>query len=333
MLVACSGSTTHDGANPSSSVPGHSEARSALARDTTPALTDGEKQKASDAGYALTADLLGKLRTTPAAAGNFAFSPFSISLAMSMPYAGAKGATADEMAKTLHWSMPQDRVAKAFDWTTLELSKRADEGLASAQQKAAGNGDAAQAPSADSFRLHVVNAVWGDQRVSFESPFLDTMAVNYGAGVTLADFVKNFEAERLAINGWVSDETQTRIQNLLPAGALDETTRIVLVNALHLKMPWAEPLTAESAPSSFARADGSKVDATFVGAIRQLSYFEDANVQAVSVLSRRSRARSTVGRSRRSAPASPPRSSTSRCRSSGSTRRRSRSRRRWSHSG
>jgi serpin B len=222
----------------------------------------------------------------PEAKGNFAFSPFSIEVAMSMPYAGAKGATAAEIAKTLHWTLPQAGVAKAYDWATLELGQRADQALAKATAKAnqgSGYGEKVAAPSADSFRLHVVNSIWGDRRLTFESPFLDSMARNYGAGVTLADFVASPDAERLAINAWVSDETQQKIQNLLPQGSIDDSTRLVLVNALHLKMPWSEALYAGSTPSSFTRADGSKVDVTFVGANRDLGYYEDASSIAVSV--------------------------------------------------
>lgn len=283
-LAACSGGSSAD--RDPSPVAGHDQAKSSLARDAAPSLTDAERQSVADGHLALTADLFGKLRTTPEAKGNFAFSPFSIEVAMSMPYAGAKGATASEIAKTLHWTLPQARVAKAYDWATLALGQRADQSLASATKKAnegAGYGEKVDAPSADSFRLHVVNSIWGDRRMTFESPFLDTMARDYGAGVTLADFVASPDAERLAINAWVSDETQQKIQNLLPAGSIDDSTRLVLVNALHLKMPWSDALHAASTPAPFTRADGSKVDVTYVGASRELDYFEDASSIAVRV--------------------------------------------------
>jgi serpin B len=280
--AGCSGSSPADG-NPSP-VAGHDQAKSSLARDTAPSLTDAERQSVAEGHLALTADLVGKLRTTPEAKGNFAFSPFSIEVAMSMPYAGAKGATASEIAKTLHWTLPQAGVAKAYDWATLELAQRADQSLASATKKASeGYGPTVEAPSADSFRLHVVNAIWGDRRMTFESPFLDSMARDYGAGVTLADFVASPDAERLAINAWVSDETQQKIQNLLPAGSIDDSTRLVLVNALHLKMPWSEAMVAASTPAPFILADGSKVDVTYVGTNRELEFYEDASSMTVRV--------------------------------------------------
>lgn len=280
LLVACSSASSPPAEGP---VAGHDQAKSSLARDTAPALTAAETKALGDGSEALTSDLLGKLRATPEAAGNFAFSPFSIQVALSMPYAGAKGETATEIAKTMRWTAPQARVAKSYDFATLELAKRAEQGLASATAKANEGPVKGTPPSAENFRLHVVNSLWGDKRMVFEAPFLDTMATDYGAGVTLADFVADPEAERLAINGWVADETQQKIKDLLPGGSIDASTRLVLVNAIHLKLPWAEELYVESTPSKFTRADGSKVDATFVGKTEAYGYFEDASAQAVRV--------------------------------------------------
>ena len=62
--------------------------------------------------------------------------------------------------------------------------------------------------------------------------FLDVMATDYGAGVTLANFAGAPESERLAINQWVSDETQAKIKDLLPAGSIGADTVTVLVRNL-----------------------------------------------------------------------------------------------------
>jgi serpin B len=259
---------------------GHAEARSALARDAAPALSAAEKQAVAEGSDGFTTALLAQLP----ADGNLAYSPFSVGVALSMLYAGAKGNTATEIAQALRWSVPQPRVAKSYDWLTLELATRAGGALAAAQAKAQSGGPGSTAPDPAAFRLHVVNSLWADQRLRFESPFLDTMAVDYGAGVTLADFVGAPDKERLAINQWVSDETQTRIRDLLPAESIDSDTVLVLVNALHLKLPWAQPLTAASKPAAFTLAGGGKVDATYVtNPSENAGWYEDADVQAVRV--------------------------------------------------
>lgn len=269
-LLACSGSDDTPA--------GRKMARSELARDTAPSLTEGEKKAIADGGFALTSDLLGQLKGD--SGGNLAFSPFSIGVALSMTYVGAKGATADEMAKAMRWTLPKERVSKAFDWSTLELAKRADQALAMATTAAKGSGSTVD-PAA--FRLHVVNSIWADERMKFVPAFLDVMATDYGTGVTLANFSGAPETERLAINQWVSDETQGKIKDLLPGGSIDSNTATVLVNALHLKLPWLEKLDVEPAAKPFTRADASKVDATFVGGTQSMGWFEDDAVQAVRI--------------------------------------------------
>lgn len=270
-LFACSG-------NGADTPAGRKMARSELARDTAPTLTADEKKAIADGGFALTSDLLGQLKGD--SSGNLAFSPFSIGVALSMTYVGAKGATADEMAKAMHWTLPKERVSKAFDWSTLELAKRADAALAMATDAAKGSGSTVD-PAA--FRLHVVNSIWADERMKFVPAFLDVMATDYGTGVTLANFSGAPDTERLAINQWVSDETQEKIKDLLPAGSIDANTATVLVNALHLKLPWLEKLDVEPEAKPFTRADGSKVDATFASGTQAMGWFEDDAVQAVRI--------------------------------------------------
>jgi serpin B len=281
LVTACSSSSSTPSPSPgSTTAPNHGEAKSPLSRDTSPQLADAEKAAFAMGGYAIGADFVTKLQATQGAS-NLAVSPFSIAVAVSMPYAGAKGATATEMASALHWTMPQERVAPVYGWATLELAKRADSAIARVTKDAKAMGETAPDPS--NFRLHVVNSVWADKNVTCAAPFLDTLAVSYGAGVTLADFVKNAEGERLAINQWVSDETQTRIKDLLPAGAIDGSTRMVLVNALHLKLPWADHMTTDSAPSAFTLAGGGTAQATYIRATESYPYYEDTNVTSVRV--------------------------------------------------
>jgi serpin B len=278
-LVACS---SEPGGSPSSN--GHAAASSALARDTAPNVTAAEKAALAASSEGFAARLVGALATESpdALAGNFVFSPVSIATALSMPYAGARGATATQIAQALGWTVPQERVAKSFNGATLGYGARAATALEAARRKAAMDPSSA-APDAASFRLHLVNAVWARQDVTFAAPFLDTLAVDYGAGVTLADFVGNPEGEREAINGWVATETQQKIQNLIPSGSITRDTAVVLVNALHLKLPWPAPLGVEAQPAPFALEGGAPVQARFVGTAGRLPYAEDASAQAVEI--------------------------------------------------
>ena len=92
-----------------------------------------------------------------------------------------------------------------------------------------------QTPSATDYELQVVNSVWGQAGLPWASPFLDILAKSYGTGVYTADFEKDANGALSTINDWVSTETGGRIDPLLPPGTLDSSTRMVIVNAVHLK--------------------------------------------------------------------------------------------------
>ncbi len=150
--------------------------------------------------------------------GNLLFSPFSISEALAMTYAGARGETAQQMAAALHFTLPPERLHPAFNALDQLLNPPA-----SSAQNAADQG----------FKLSVVNALWGQQGFTFQPAFLDILSQDYGAGMRLLDFKDAAEPSRQTINTWVSDQTQQKIQNLLPPGSVQPTTRLVLTNAVY----------------------------------------------------------------------------------------------------
>jgi serpin B len=102
--------------------------------------------------------------------------------------------------------------------------------------------------------------------------------------VYLQDFVTAFEQARQTINAWVSDQTSDKINDLLPTGALDASTRMVLVNAIHLKFPWLNPFDASATmPGAFSRADGTTVMPSFMNQVTTLPFADDGQAQIVSL--------------------------------------------------
>lgn len=196
--------------------------KSELARDTSPAVSEAELATVVADNTAFAVDLFHLVRGTP---GNLFMSPHSISTALAMTYAGANGTTASQMAGALHFSLPPDRLHAALNALDLELASRAQ--LAQGQTIP--------------FRLQTANSMWGQQDWSFQAPFLDTLAVNYGAGLHVQDFQADPEGARETINGWVEDQTNDRIKDLLPEGSIDPLTRLVLTNAIYFSAAWAEP--------------------------------------------------------------------------------------------
>src|SRR5262249_50750690 len=162
-------------------------------------------------------ELYSRLRSEQA--GNLFFSPQSISTALAMTYAGARGDTAAEMARTLHFSLPQDRLSGAY-----------------AELLRAVNGSGADR----AYRLAVANRLWGQQGEPFRDEFLAVMRRDYGAGLGLVDFKRNADAARSEINTWVARETRDKITALIPAGVLNAMTRLVLTNAIYFRGDWAK---------------------------------------------------------------------------------------------
>ncbi len=256
-------------------------ARSQLARDMNPSVTETELANLAKGNTAFALDLLRVVRQDSSVANkNLFMSPTSISLALAMTFAGAEGNTAEEMAKALHFTLPRERLFPAFNALDLALRRRAETALASAQREA----DAASPPKAEDFRLHVVNSIWGDKTIVFEAPFLDTLATSFGAGVYLADFVNAANSERQRINQWVSDETRNRINDLLPDGSVDPSTAATIVNALHLKLPWQKTFTqAATHAGTFVKGDGTPVETPFMVQVAPMNYAETETAVALGI--------------------------------------------------
>ncbi|NMO18746.1 serpin family protein [Pyxidicoccus fallax] len=173
---------------------------------------------------------------------NFFFSPYSITQAFAMTYAGARGNTEAQMAQALRF-VSQDRFHPALNALDLALQDRAE------HPKGKG------APPT----LRVVNALWGQKGRTFEPAFLDTLAVNYGAGMRVVDFSTESESIRSRINDWVKERTEGRIQGLLPEGSVRPDTRLVMANALYFKGAWAVPFNDSGTHGApFRRLDGSE---------------------------------------------------------------------------
>ncbi|MFP2904642.1 serpin family protein [Pyxidicoccus sp. 3LFB2] len=173
---------------------------------------------------------------------NFFFSPYSITQAFAMTYAGARGNTEAQMAQALRF-VSQDRLHPALNALDLALQERAERPVQEGSPPT----------------LRVVNALWGQKGHTFEPAFLDTLAVNYGAGMRVVDFSTEFDSIRSRINDWVKQRTEGRIQGLLPDGSVRPDTRLVMANALYFKGAWAAPFRDNGTASApFHRLDGSE---------------------------------------------------------------------------
>ncbi len=239
--VGCSSDEPKDGAAKIEVV------QSAQQRNLTPTLSPTETDILANGEADFAIDILKQVSSSAEKANDNVFlSPHSISTALAMTYAGARGETAAEMKKALHFDLPDDRIHAGFDYLDLALQSR---------------GKNATGKDAKPFRLNIANSLWGQQGSTFEPAFLDILAVNYGAGVNTVDFIHATEPARLAINGWVESKTENRIKELLRKDVIDDSTRFVLVNTVYFNASWASKFDPNSStPGPFTKLDGSKID-------------------------------------------------------------------------
>jgi serpin B len=208
-------------------------------------------------------------RALKEAQGNLFYSPYSISQALAMTYAGARDTTEKEMAGTLHFTLPQDRLHPAFNSLDQQLKAR---------------GQGAKGKDGKGFRLNIVNAIWGQVGYSFLADYLDLLAQNYGAGLRTLDFRSAPESSRQIINKWVEDQTEQRIRDLIPIGGIDPLTRLVLTNAIYFNAAWANVFEKDlTQPSPFQLLDGSNVDVPMMRQTERLGYAAGEGYQAVSL--------------------------------------------------
>jgi serpin B len=236
------------------------EARSEQPRNTHPAAPETDLAELAAGNNAFAFDLYQALRGE---AGNLFYSPYSVSAALAMTYAGAAGDTASQMAATLHYSLPPDRLHPAFNALDLALT--------------------APAVNTATFTLNLANSVWAQDGFPFEPAFLDTLAVNYGAGLRLVDFITQTEQSRQTINRWVSDETEQKIPELLKPDTLTSYTRLVLANAIYFHGLWLAPFNPGSPEGAFTLLSGEVISVTMMGRRAETLYAAGADYQAVAL--------------------------------------------------
>ncbi len=246
-----------------------SMAQSDEPRVTSPEVSSDDMAALVSGNTAFAFDLYQVLAGTNGEGTNLFYSPYSISVALAMTYAGAEGETEQEMAEAMHVTLPETRLHPVFNALSLALASR---------------GEGTEGKDDKGFRLHVVNAIWGQGGYEFLQPFLDTLARHYGAGLRLLDFKAAPEEARVTINDWVSEQTEGKIEDLIPQGAIDTLTRLVLTNAIYFNAAWATPFKVEMTEDGpFHGLEGESVTVPMMHQTASFGYAEGQGYQAVEL--------------------------------------------------
>jgi serpin B len=263
-LTACAPAParTDDGRGPGQAV------ASSLKRVSAAGARPGDREALVEGNSEFALDLYRRLAEEHGGENLF-YSPYSISLALAMTYAGAGGETEKQMADALHYTLPQDRLHPTFNALDQEL---------------AGRGEGAAGQDGDGFRLNIANAIWGEKSYTFLDAFLDTLARNYGAGLRVLDFAGAPEEARVAINQWVSERTEGKIEELIPRGVISRLTRLVLTNAIYFNAAWSEPFDENrTEDGAFHLLDGGEVTVPMIRQATSYGYAAGKGYQAVEL--------------------------------------------------
>jgi len=205
--------------------------------------------------------LFGEMKTEPGK--NLVCSPFSISAALAMTYAGARNETAVQMSRTMNFARDE-----AFHPGFKQLLDRLD------------------AVADGKIKLNIANGLWAQKDYKFLDPYFRLVKSDYGSELKNVDFTNDAEREktRKEINGWVERETNDRIKDLIGQGDLKSQTRLVLVNAIYFYGDWAEPFKKESTASKdFFLETGTPVNVPFMNNRGRYRYYEDAKIKAIEI--------------------------------------------------
>ena len=224
------------------------------------ALDAADVSSAMNADDALGIDLLGAEAAHNQ--GNLALSPASVAIALQMVATGADGDTATQLAHVLH------------------LPNVAAAGPAG---QAATAGVAADARPG-SVTLHTANTLWTQQGKPLLPGFTNGLTSHFGTAQHTADFAGNADGARQAINQLVATQTEGKIPALFPPGSIDQSTRLVLTNALYLAAAWQTQFQkAGTTPAAFTTASGATVTVPTMTNALTVNYASEPGYQVVTL--------------------------------------------------
>lgn len=219
-----------------------------------------ETQVAANAVNEFAIDLYGHLRTPDR---NLFFSPYSVSQCLAMTCAGARGATRSQIAETLHFSPEEAKINRALCHLSTQVRK-------------AGN--------SESIKINIGNGLWGDEALDVKEDYLQSVRDSYLGVIRKVDFLHQPEAARETINTWVEEQTDRRIVDLLPEGAINAVTRLVLANAICFRGMWEfgfEKRFTQEAP--FLSSTGKSIRTWMMNCTAPFGYLEEEGVKVIEL--------------------------------------------------
>lgn len=164
-------------------------------------------------------ELYSQLQSAP---GNLCFSPYSVTAAIAIPFAGSKGSTQVELRTVMHYLTDTNQVNEIY--SILDKLYTTPWYL-----------------GPNECRIFLANSIWLQRDIKILPGFLDTITRYYRASVKQIDFLRNTDGARLNINDWVREKTQGRITEEIKKGDIDRNTLMLIISAIYMKAVWSTP--------------------------------------------------------------------------------------------
>jgi len=193
---------------------------------------------------------------------NVFFSPYSIFIALTMTYEGAKGETAREMEYVVH--IPEDAALRRPNLARLY-------NIINKKEK--------------KYKLSTANALWAQKGYPFLKEYTEGIERYYGGKISTLDFAMDSENARKTINKWVEEQTNNKIKDLIPSGVLNALTRLVLTNAIYFKGMWLKQFNEEETKEEdFRIGSGKRVKVKMMQLVGHEARFKYAEIDGVQIL-------------------------------------------------
>ena len=198
-------------------------------------------------------------QTLQATEGNLFFSPYSISTAFAMTYAGARGQTEQQIAQVFRFSTGEQFHATFSE--QLKVGQQSDDVL-----------------------LLSANSLYPQIKYPFLESFLTLLDKYYQVKITPVDYYNDLQTARNTINQWVAEQTQNKINELIPSDALTDLTRLVLVNAIYFNGNWAIPFDKNSTKTEpFWVTPSRQIQVPMMQQNKRVGYTETEEVQVLEL--------------------------------------------------
>ncbi len=202
------------------------------------------------------------MREIPVDDDNMVISPFSISTALAMTYAGARETTMEQMARVMHFDPDQARFHEAYRDYLKAMQTRAEEHI----------------------ELNIANSLWAQEDYHFLDSFFETVEANYDSKTFQVNFKEHHQQITRDINEWVYEETSEKIEDLIAPNVLTDDTRMVLVNAIYFLGAWMKEFDPElTTEDLFYTRNEEMVSTDFMRRSDTLPYFEDGHKQLLEI--------------------------------------------------